>query len=570
MTRPVAWGSLVLASLALVACGGSGSSGTTAPPPPPVSGTVTGTAFKGPVSGGTVKAYAISNGALGAMIASVSTDAQGHFSLPMGDYAGPVMLQLTGGTYTDEATGNNMPMLSGDVMTALLPTMTAGATLSGIQMTPLTSMAQTMAQHLAGGMTDANIATATTAVNQYFMVTDILHNAPMNPNVTGSGNTASQDAVNYGMTLAAMSQLAATLQMSSSSAMVTAMMSDASDGIMDGRMAGSAVMMGGMGAGSMMPATSGASGLANAMLAFVTSNQNHSGVAAATLQGLMDQLSASDGHMMGSGSGSIVNGTISGKVFNGAMSQATVTAHAMSSGNIGAQLGSVVTDGQGNYSLSMGNYSGPVMLSMHTGLYTDLATGNTTAMGSADMMTAVLPTIGGGADVTGMMITALTSMAQARAQAMTGGMIDANINAANTAVGNYFMTPDILHTPCMDPAVVNSGGGATPEQRSCGITVAAMSQYAMTLGMPVSSGLITAMMNDASDGRMDGKMGGTAINMGGMGGMMGGGMMQSNAGTDGLATAMSEFMSSPMNHSGLTAADMNALIQKLASSDGRL
>lgn len=567
MTTPTALGCLVLASLALVACGGSGSSGTTAPPPPTVSGTVSGTAFKGPVSGGTVKAYAISNGALGAMIASVSTDAQGHFSLPMGDYAGPVMLQLTGGTYTDEATGSNMPMLSGDVMTALLPTMTAGAALSGIQMTPLTSMAQTMAQHLAGGMTDANIATATTAVNQYFMVTDILHNAPMNPNVTGSGNTASQDAVNYGMTLAAMSQLAATLQMSSSSAMVTAMMNDASDGIMDGRMTGSPVMMGGMGAGSMMPATSGTSGLANAMLAFVTSNQNHSGVAAATLQGLMDQLSASDGHMMGSGSGSIVNGTISGKVFNGAMSQATVTAHAVTNGGIGAQLSSAVTDGQGHYSLSMGNYSGPVMLSMRTGLYTDLATGNTTAMGSADMMTAVLPTIGSGADVTGMMITALTSMAQARAQAMAGGMIDANINAANTAVGNYFMTPDILHTPCMDPAVVNSGGGATPEQRSCGITVAAMSQYAMTLGMPVSSGLITAMMNDASDGRMDGKMGGTAINMGGM---MGGGIMQSNAGTDGLATAMSEFMSSPMNHSGLTAADMNALIQKLASSDGRL
>jgi hypothetical protein len=49
-----------------------------------------------------------------------------------------------------------------------------------------------------------------------------------------------------------------------------------------------------------------------------------------------------------------------------------------------------------------------------------------------------------------------------------------------------------------------------------------------------------------------------------------GGMMQSNAGTTGLATAMSDFMSSPMNHSGLTAADMNVLIQKLSASSGQL
>ncbi len=38
-----------------------------------------------------------------------------------------------------------MTMASGDVMTAILPTVAAGATISGIQMTPVTSMAQTMA-----------------------------------------------------------------------------------------------------------------------------------------------------------------------------------------------------------------------------------------------------------------------------------------------------------------------------------------------------------------------------------------------------------------------------------------
>jgi hypothetical protein len=187
-------------------------------------------------------------------------------------------------------------------------------------------------------------------------------------------------------------------------------------------------------------------------------------------------------------------------------------------------------------------------------------------------MTAVMSSIGSGSNVSGVWITPLTSMAQARAQGMSGGMVDANINSANTAVGAYFMVDDVLHTMPMDPATPGSGASATQDQRNCGIAIAAMSQYARSAGMS-SSAFVTAMMSDASDGMMNGRMGGTQITMGGMmgsGGMGSGGMMQSNAGTTGLATAMSDFMSSPMNHSGLTAADMNMLIQKLSASSGQL
>ena len=76
------------------------------------------------------------------------------------------------------------------------------------------------------------------------------------------------------------------------------------------------------------------------------------------------------------------------------------------------------------------------------------------------------------------------------------------------------------------------------------------------------------MMNDASDGHMNGMMGGTPIQMGG--GMMGGNMMQSNAGTSGLANAMTQFMNSQMNKSGLTAQDMQSLINQLATSNGNI
>jgi hypothetical protein len=225
MTRSTAFGFLAATALilSLGACGGGGGGGSGGvTPPPPVTGTVSGTAVKGPVSGGTMTAYALSNGSIGAKIASTTTNADGSFSLAMGSYAGPVMLQITGGTYADEATGTTMPMVAGDVMTAVLPSMTAGQTLNGIQVTPLTAMAQTLAQRMSGGMTDANITVANTNVGKYFMVTDVLHNVPMNPLTSGSGNAATQDQINYGMALGAMSQYAQTQGMSSSSAMVTA------------------------------------------------------------------------------------------------------------------------------------------------------------------------------------------------------------------------------------------------------------------------------------------------------------------------------------------------------------
>ena len=73
---------------------------------------------------------------------------------------GPVMLRMNGGTYTDEATGASMTMQPGDMMTSVMPQAVAGAVMSGVQITPITSMAQMRAQTMSGGMTPANIAAA--------------------------------------------------------------------------------------------------------------------------------------------------------------------------------------------------------------------------------------------------------------------------------------------------------------------------------------------------------------------------------------------------------------------------
>ena len=557
----------IISLSALAACGGSGgggsgiSAGTSAPSPGVISGTVT----KGPMSNAAVVAYGINGGHIGAQIATATTDATGNFTMTVGSYAGPVMLQVSGGSYTDEATGTSMTMAPGDVMTAAMPTITVGTTNSGVQVTPVTAMAQAMANLIAGGMTDANIAAANIAMGNYFSVADILHTQPMNPLVTGSGTSASPDAQNYGMTLAAMSKYAQTQGMSSSSAMVTAMMTDAADGMMNGKADSAAVQMGGMAGGTMMPSTAGTSGLGAAMNAFMNSSQNKSGVTTATLMG---KLNGASGQILG-GVAPIVSVTVSGTVFNGPISRATVMAFAMNSGAMGAQIASTATDSQGNFTLSLGRYTGPVMLQMSGGTYTDEATDTRMTMNATDVMSAVLPTVSLGASVTGVFVTPVTSMAQTLAMGMGGGMSDANIVAANKAMGDYFSVADILHTQPMNPLVTGSAASASQDARNYGMTLAAMSQYAKSINMAISSAMVTAMMSDAADGVMDGRHGASQVPMS-MGGMMGSAMMAPTAGTSGLAAAMTSFMNSSANASGMTAADMAALVQKLTNSNGHI
>lgn len=550
--------------LALVACGGGGTSSNAPATPAPVSGVISGAVTKGPVGNASIAAYGISNGQIGAQIATANTDANGNFTMAIGQYAGAVMVQISGGSYTDEATGTVMTMAPGQVMTAVMPSVSAGANNSGVQVTPVTAMAQAFAQRLSGGMTDANIAAANAAMGQHFLVGDILHVHPMNPLVAGAGSGASQDAQNYGMTLAAMSKYAQTQGLTNSSALVAALMNDASDGILDGKSGAATVQMGGM-AGQMLPVGAGTTGMAAAMSAFINSTQNLAGV---TSTALMTKLNTA-GSLIPGNPPTMMNATLSGTVFNGPVSTATVGAFAIHNGATGAQIASAAVDAQGNFSLPLGTYTGPVMLQVKGASYIDQATRTTMTMAASDVMSAVLPTVSSGAGVAGIWVTPITSMAQARAMAMNGGMTDANIAAANAAMGDYFLVNDILHTSPMNPLLPGSGVTASVDARNYGMALAAMAQYAQTLNMPVSSAFVTAMMSDAADGVIDGKTGAALITMP-VGWMMGSTMMGSTAGTSSLVAAMVAYLNSVANTSGLTVADMVALMQKLATSNGTI
>src|ERR1035437_6375421 len=170
---------MVVTAVLMAACGGGGTaadnvgSGGT--------GYISGAAVKGPVGHATITAHGINGGQMGAQIGTATTDVNGNFSMAIGNYAGPVLLQMSGGSYTDEATGASMSMALGDVMTAVMPSVAAGASNSGVQVTPLTAMAQAMAQHMTGGITDANIAAANTAIGNKISPRGKPHTPPPKP-----------------------------------------------------------------------------------------------------------------------------------------------------------------------------------------------------------------------------------------------------------------------------------------------------------------------------------------------------------------------------------------------------
>ena len=215
-------------------CGSGGGGGKTVPTNNSF-GKITGQAIKGPVSGGTVTAYAVNSGAKGAVLGTAFTDADGNYSISIGNYSGPVFLEITGGSYTDEATGTiiSLPATAGLGLQAVIDNVSAGSSVQH-QITPLTTIAAVRAENMSGGLTPSNINAANQEIGTYFGGIDIVHTKPMNPMGSGSSSGAAQEAIDYGLILGGLSQQAQTLGLSNPMTLLGALANDLSDGIADG------------------------------------------------------------------------------------------------------------------------------------------------------------------------------------------------------------------------------------------------------------------------------------------------------------------------------------------------
>ena len=175
----------------LAACGNNDddSTATPTPTPTPVSTTISGSAVKGPVSGATVT---VKNAATGGVLGTTTTAAGGAYSLGV-PFTGDVVVEVSGGTYTDEATGATTPLA-----TPLRVVLNAnGGSVTGV-VTPLTTMAYTYAFHSGAPVTSAAFQTQAQNLAGQFGLSGV-NLATTLPQVTGTTNA-------YGESLRALSR----------------------------------------------------------------------------------------------------------------------------------------------------------------------------------------------------------------------------------------------------------------------------------------------------------------------------------------------------------------------------
>lgn len=172
-------GTLALATTALItACGGSDAATET---------TISGSAVKGPVNGATVTAKKADGTACG-----TATTTNGLYTLKT-TCTGDLIIEVSGGTYTDEATG-----ASTDLNSPLKVMIAAnGGSVTGV-VTPLTTMAFSTAFSGSATPTKAAFDTQSAKIATQFGLTGV-NLATTEPTVTGTTN-------DYGKALKAVSQ----------------------------------------------------------------------------------------------------------------------------------------------------------------------------------------------------------------------------------------------------------------------------------------------------------------------------------------------------------------------------
>lgn len=182
-------------ALVLGACGGgSATSPAAGAAAAPATSTISGSAVKGPVANATVT---VKNAASGATLATTTTNASGAYSVDV-QFDGDVIVEVSGGTYLDEATNVSTPLAT--PMKAVLNV--NGGNVTGV-VTPLTTLAYSVAFGNAGsGVTASAFNTAAGNVANQFQLNgvNLVSSAP----IVGSGANA------YGKVLQAVSQYLST------------------------------------------------------------------------------------------------------------------------------------------------------------------------------------------------------------------------------------------------------------------------------------------------------------------------------------------------------------------------
>src|SRR6185369_10984495 len=132
----------LVSCVVMLALPGCGSNSTPSPVvTQPTLSTITGLATKGPIGGATVNVFAIRSGVTDTVpLGQATTNAEGNYTVETFDYTGPVVVEVTGGTYKDEISHASVTLKAPlRAMSFIAPT-GGGATMT-IVVTPLTELA---------------------------------------------------------------------------------------------------------------------------------------------------------------------------------------------------------------------------------------------------------------------------------------------------------------------------------------------------------------------------------------------------------------------------------------------
>lgn len=194
----------VCMALFLAGCGGGGGGsggGATATG----ATTISGIASKGPLHNATIKVYRLGDdGSRGAQVGtSAQTGADGSYSVSLGDVSGAVLVEASGGTYIDEATGLTRS-LETPLRTALVNA--SGKTTAAV--TALTEMAVKLAETPDGKLPPATISYAQNQVQTHLANNiDIVKTLPADV-LKAESASKSRHEQEYGVVLAGIANLA--------------------------------------------------------------------------------------------------------------------------------------------------------------------------------------------------------------------------------------------------------------------------------------------------------------------------------------------------------------------------
>lgn len=183
VSRPLRRALMALAAAALAACGGGGASPAATETPASV---VSGAVVKGPVASATVCAFELLPTGKGKGLACTLSGEDGSYSLSL-DYTGPVIVEASGGYYTDEASGTADTLLGAPLSVAGI----VGPGTQTLMATPLTSLA--LAQAVQGGnLTVSDFGMQAVRVAAAFGLPDSVDIVRSLPSVSGAANAYGQ------------------------------------------------------------------------------------------------------------------------------------------------------------------------------------------------------------------------------------------------------------------------------------------------------------------------------------------------------------------------------------------